>query len=65
MKGDLDVVTYRYKNTTAEHQLAVLVMAYLLKLNMHFNNRPATQLVSKYMVAQQINQSKHQQSLNQ
>lgn len=33
-------VTQTLWKTTAEHQLVILVMAYLLKLHMHFNNRP-------------------------
>lgn len=49
------------QNTTADTNLRFLVMAYIFKLNMHFSNRPATHLVSRYGCTIFI-QSSHQQS---
>lgn len=43
---------FHYKRQQLNTNWRFLVMAYLLKLNMHFNNRPATQLMARYMAAQ-------------
>lgn len=41
-----------YKRQQLNSFIFFLVRALFIKLNMHFNNRPATQLVSRYMAVQ-------------